>query len=102
MTLLAAAENADLLTRAATCPTAWGLAIGSVAFWLLVPGGKWTAGWSRLLGGLLVALAGTLFAFDLPMFGPLGTQIVFWLLCIVTLGSGVAMISSKSPVYSAL
>lgn len=102
MTLLAAAENADLLTRAATCPTAWGLAIGSVALWLLVPGGKWTAGWSRVLGGLLAALAGVLFAFDLPTFGPIGTQIVFWLLCIVTLGSGVAMISSKSPVYSAL
>jgi NADH-quinone oxidoreductase subunit J len=102
MTPLAAADNADLLTRAVTCPTAWGLAVGALALWLLVPGGRWTATWSRLLGGVLAALSGLLFAFDLPLFGPLGTQIVFWLLCIVTLGSGVAMISAKSPVYSAL
>jgi NADH-quinone oxidoreductase subunit J len=102
MTLLAAADNADLLSKALACPTAWGLAIGSLALWLLVPGGKWTTGWSRILGGLLSALAGVLFACDLPAFGPLGTQIVFWLLALVTLGSGVAMISSKSPVYSAL
>ena len=99
---LAAADNADLLSRAVTCPTAWGLAVGSLALWLLVPGGRWTATWSRILGGVLAAVSGALFALDLPLFGPLGTQIVFWLLCIVTLGSAVAMISAKSPVYSAL
>lgn len=102
MTLLAAADNADLLLRAVTCPTAWGLAVGSLALWLLIPGGRWTATWTRVLGGVMTALAGVLFAVDLPTFGPLGTQVVFWLLCVVTLGSAVAMISAKSPVYSAL
>lgn len=102
MTLLAAADNADLLTRAVTCPTAWGLAAGSIALWLLIPGGRWTANWSRIAGGILALISGVLFAVDLPKFGPLGTQIVFWLLCLVTLGSAVAMISSKSPIYSAL
>jgi NADH-quinone oxidoreductase subunit J len=101
MTLLAAAD-ADLLTKAVTCPTAWGLAVGSLALWLLIPGGRWTASWLRVLGGLLALVSGVLFAVDLPTFGPLGTQIVFWLLCLVTLGSAVAMISAKSPVYSAL
>jgi NADH-quinone oxidoreductase subunit J len=102
MTLLAATDSTDLLIKAVTCPTAWGLAVGSFALWLLVPGGKWSWTWSRLLGGLLAAVAGVLFALDLPLIGPLGTQVIFWLLCIVTLGSGIAMISAKSPVYSAL
>lgn len=102
MILLAAADNADMLMKAVTCPTAWGLAVGSLALWLLIPGSRWTANWSRVLGGVLTALAGVLFAIDLPMFGPLGTQVVFWLLCVVTLGSAVSMISAKSPVYSAL
>ena len=102
MTLLAAVENADWLVRAASCPTAWGLAVGSLALWLLIPGGRWTAGWTRILGGLLAAVSGVLFAFDLPLFGPLGVQVVFWLLATVTLGSAVAMISAKSPIYSAL
>jgi NADH-quinone oxidoreductase subunit J len=105
MTLLAAADSADWLDgliRVAICPTAWGLAIGSVALWLLVPGGRWSGMWTRVVGAVLAAFSGLLFAIDLPMFGALGVQVVFWLLAVVTLGSGVAMISSKSPVYSAL
>jgi NADH-quinone oxidoreductase subunit J len=103
MTVLAAFDNADWLMKVITCPTAWALLIGSIALMLLVPGGKWFSGpRSRILGGVLAAISGALFAVDLPMFGPLGVQVVFWLLAAVTLGSGVAMISSKSPVYSAL
>ena len=103
MTLLAAAENADWLAKASTCPTAWALLIGSLALMLLVPGGHWSNGPRfRILGGVLAAVSGVLFAVDLPLFGPLGVQVVFWLLALVTLGSAVAMISAKSPVYSAL
>lgn len=102
MTLLAASDSADWLTKAVTCPTAWALLVGSIALWLLIPGGRWSAAWSRVLGGILAAVSGVLFAIDLPSFGPLGVQVMFWLLAVVTLGSGVAMISAKSPIYSAL
>jgi NADH-quinone oxidoreductase subunit J len=95
----------DWLTKCATCPTCWALIVGSFALWLLVPGGQ-TKKWARTLGGFLAALSGLLFAVDLPPIGDwnshLGTQIVFWALAAVTLGSGVAMIAARSPVYSAL
>jgi len=100
--LLAATRQADWLTRCATCPTCWALGIGALTLWLLVPGGRWTGNWSRWLGSVLALASGVLFAVDLPLFGPWGVQIVFWLLALVTLGSGVAMISAHSPVYSAL
>jgi NADH-quinone oxidoreductase subunit J len=94
--LLAASDNW------LACPTFWGIAAGAVALWLLVPGGRWSNTWSRIAGGVLAAVSGVLFALDLPLLGNLGTQIVFWLIALVTLGSAVAMISAKSPVYSAL
>lgn len=102
MPLMAAAQEADLLARCLTCPTCWGLIVGSLALWLLIPGGRWTSFWSRALGGALAAVSGVLFAADLPLLGAWGTQVVFWLLALMTLGCGVAMISAKSPLYSAL
>jgi NADH-quinone oxidoreductase subunit J len=57
---------------------------------------------SAWLGGLLLAASGALLAYDLPRLGPWPDQIVFWLLALVTLGGGVAMIVSQSPVYSAI
>jgi NADH-quinone oxidoreductase subunit J len=67
--------------------------------WLLLPT-RLRAG--RLLGSVLVALAGALFAFDLPLLGNWVDQGVFWLLALITLGAAVAMIASYSPVYSAI
>jgi NADH-quinone oxidoreductase subunit J len=90
------------LWNALTCPTAWALAIGACSLWLLVPGGGWISSWPRRLGGVLAAVSALLFAVDLPTLGPLGVQVVFWLLALVTVGSAVAMISAKSPLYSAL
>jgi NADH-quinone oxidoreductase subunit J len=93
---------ADGLERAATCPTFWGIALGAVALWLLIPGGRFTTDIWRTAGGLLTLVSGVLFAIDLPMFAGLPTQIMFWLLAAVTLGSGVAMISARNPLYTAL
>src|SRR5438045_3662412 len=81
------------------CPTFWGLAIGALGLWLLLPT-RFRFGNS--VGGVLVAVAGALFAFDLPLLGNWVDQGVFWLLALITIGGGVAMIASQSPVYSAI
>jgi NADH-quinone oxidoreductase subunit J len=98
----AAGPQADLLSRALFCPTFWAIVLGSLALWLLIPGGRFHATPWRILGGLLTLASGVLFAVELPTFGPLGTQVMFWVLSVVTLGSAVAMLSAHSPVYSAL
>jgi NADH-quinone oxidoreductase subunit J len=90
------------LWRVLSCATCWGFVIGSLALWLLIPGGFVWGRWNRWVGGVLVAISGILFAVDLPLLGNMGEQLVFWSLAVVTLGSGVAMISARSPVYSAL
>jgi NADH-quinone oxidoreductase subunit J len=81
------------------CPTFWALVAGVFGLWLLLPtrvrGGAW-------LGGVLLAASGVLFAYDLPRLSPWLDQSVFWLLALVTLGGGVAMIVAQSPVYSAI
>ena len=87
------------LQTVVACPTFWALVTGSIGLWLLLPtrirGGAW-------LGALLLAASGVLFAYDLPRLGPWLGQSVFWLLALVTLGGGVAMIVAQSPVYSAI
>ena len=81
------------------CPTFWALALGSAGLWMLTPG---RMPYGKTVGGLLVAVAGALFAFDLPLLGDWTSQGVFWLLAAVTLGAAVAMIASRSPVYAAI
>jgi NADH-quinone oxidoreductase subunit J len=81
------------------CPSFWGLVLGAVGLWLLLPSRMRFGG---RIGGLLVAIAGGLFAADMPLFGPWLDQGVFWVLAFITLGGGVAMIASQSPVYSAI
>jgi NADH-quinone oxidoreductase subunit J len=81
------------------CPTFWALAVGTVGLWLLLPA-RMRFGTS--VGSALLAIAGVLLAFDLPLLGERLDQGVFWLLALVTVGGGVAMIASQSPVYSAI
>jgi NADH-quinone oxidoreductase subunit J len=81
------------------CPTFWGLAGGALGLWLLLPT---RVRFGRQIGGTLLALAGGLMAFDLPLHGSGVDQGVFWLLAAVTIGGAVAMITSQSPVYSAI
>jgi NADH-quinone oxidoreductase subunit J len=81
------------------CPTFWALAAGALGLWLLVP---MRVPYGRRLGGVLMAVAGALLAYDLPRLGTWLDQGVFWLLALITLAGAVATISSQSPVYSAI
>src|SRR5438094_696992 len=81
------------------CPTFWALVSGVIGLWLLLPT---RARVGKAAGSLLIAVAGALFAYDLPRLGDWTSQGVFWLLAAVTLGGAVAMIASQSPVYSAI
>jgi NADH-quinone oxidoreductase subunit J len=97
MTLLA--EMALDVKHVCQCATFWSLAVGVVGLCLLLPArrrfGKW-------LGGLLLAVAGGLFAYDLPLLGNWLGQSLYWILAFITLGAAIATISSQSPVYSAI
>jgi NADH-quinone oxidoreductase subunit J len=94
--LLATLPTAQEMVR---CPSFWAIVAGTIGLWLLLPA-RLSLG--RSAGGLLVAIAGFLFALDLPRLGDWTSQGVFWLLAAVTLGGGVAMIASQSPLYSAI
>src|SRR5688572_2260302 len=82
-----------------SCLTFWALLVGATGLWLLLPT-RWRYG--KAVGTLLIAIAGGLFAADLPFLGNRVGQVVFWLLAAITLGAAVAMIASRSPVYSAI
>jgi NADH-quinone oxidoreductase subunit J len=96
-----ATAAAPLWQRYVYCPTFWALALGAVGLWLLIPAGR-TIPAARACGGALAVLAGLLFAFDWPALESWGPQAAFWLLALLTLGAGVAMLAARSPVYSAL
>jgi NADH-quinone oxidoreductase subunit J len=81
------------------CATFWALGSGALGLWLILPA-RFRLG--RSVGGLLVAVSGGLFAYDLPLLGQWVDQGVFWLLAAIAIGGGVAMITSQSPVYSAI
>ena len=49
------------------CPTFWALAVGALGLWQLLP---MRGVYGRRLGGVLMAVAGALFAYDLPRLGP--------------------------------
>ena len=83
--LIAALPTAQEVLR---CPTFWALALGTIGLWLLLPT-RLRIG--KTLGGLLVAVAGGLIAYDLPRLGSWTDQGVFWLLAAVTLGSAVCI-----------
>jgi NADH-quinone oxidoreductase subunit J len=85
----------------AQCCTFWALATGVSSLLLLVPGGA-NSPRLRLLGGLLALVSGVLFACDAPLLEAPAANTVFLLLAALTLGSGVAMIATRDPVYSAL
>src|SRR5688500_2997604 len=81
------------------CPTFWALALGALGLWMLLPT-RFRLG--RGVGSLRLAIAGGVFAYDLPLLGLWVDQGVFWLLALIAIGGGVAMIASQSPIYSAI
>src|SRR5262245_26604629 len=85
--------------HALACPTFWALLLGAIGIWLLLPA---RLRYGRLLGSLLVAAAGVLFAIDLPLLGNWTSQGVFWLLSAITLGGAISTVSSQAPIYSAI
>lgn len=99
--LLAAAEKASGLTArdVLLCPTFWALACGALGLWFVLPS---RVRYGNAIGSVLLAVAGGLFAFDLPLLGPWLDQGVFWLLAGVTLAASICTISSRSPVYCAI
>jgi NADH-quinone oxidoreductase subunit J len=99
--LFAAADKAAGLTArdVFTCPTFWALALGALGLWFVLPA---RVRYGNIIGSVLLAIAGGLFAFDLPLLGPWLDQGVFWLLAGVTLAASVCTISSRSPVYCAI
>jgi NADH-quinone oxidoreductase subunit J len=94
--LLAALPTTNEILR---CPTFWALLVGVIGIWLLLP---LRLRLGRSVGSVLTAIAGALFAYDLPRLGGWMDQGVFWLLAAVTLAGGICTISTQSPVYSAI
>jgi NADH-quinone oxidoreductase subunit J len=82
-----------------TCPTFWALLLGAIGLWFVLPA---RVRYGTTIGGVLLAIAGALFAIDLPRLGDWLDQGVFWFLAAVTLAASVATISSRSPVYCAI
>lgn len=77
----------------------YGLILGGVALWLMLPRKtecRQSAGVA--LGAIALGLLGA----AQPWFGPLATQVVFWLLAALTVAAAACAITARSPVYSAI
>jgi NADH-quinone oxidoreductase subunit J len=102
-----------------TCPTAWGLLLGVIGLWLMVPRAIRIRGLIRSIvlgndahpppvrhgktvGGVLLLLALGLIGADLPWLANPLAQGVFWAMAAVALIAAVSCITAQSPVYSAL
>jgi NADH-quinone oxidoreductase subunit J len=72
------------------------LALGT---WLALPRG---GAWGRALGLVIVAVSLGLFASQTPTLGTWIRDVVFYLLAGITVGSAVATITFRNPVYSAI
>jgi len=82
-------------------PWAWALVTAALALWCLTPKGR-VQRWQTALGGVLGVVSMGLFASRLPGIAPLGQAAIFWLLAAITVVSAAAMISMRSPIYSAI
>ena len=121
--LLLAAETADATKpkwrEIAECPTAWGLFLGVIGLWLMLPqairirsllrtfvlGNDLSAPpvrHGKTVGGVLLLLALGLIGADLPWLANPAAQGVFWAMATITLVAAIGCITAQSPVYSAL
>jgi NADH-quinone oxidoreductase subunit J len=80
-------------------PLAWGIILGGIALWLMLPRG---AAKGRALGAVLGIVAlGFLGSRLLPV-GDWTSNAVFWILAAVTVISAVCTVTFRSPVYCAV
>jgi NADH:ubiquinone oxidoreductase subunit 6 (subunit J) len=85
-------------------PLFWALVAGAVGLWLAIIGGS---RWPRRVGMLLAAVGLLILGSQLPRVsgGPWhawAEQVVFWLLAALAVVSAAAVITMRSPVYSAV
>lgn len=122
--LMLAADAADTTGKPkwqeiAECPTAWGLLLGTIGLWLMLPQAIRIRGLLRsvvlgsdshappvrhgkTVGGVLLVLALGLVGADLPWLANPLAQGVFWAMAAITLVAAIGCITAQSPVYSAL
>jgi NADH-quinone oxidoreductase subunit J len=80
-------------------PLAWGVILGGLAVWLMLPRGSAKG---RSLGAVLGVIAlGFLGSRLLPL-GQWSTNAVFWVLSAITVASAVCTVTFRSPVYCAV
>jgi NADH-quinone oxidoreductase subunit J len=80
-------------------PLAWGIILGGLALWLMIPRGSAKG---RSLGVVLgIAALGCLGSRLLPL-GDWSTNTVFWILSAVTVASAACTVTFRSPVYCAV
>ena len=80
-------------------PLTWGVVLGGLSLWLMLPRGSSKG---RALGAVLgIAALGCLGARLLPL-GPWDTNVVFWILSGVSVASAACTVTFRSPVYCAV
>ncbi|HEY2828071.1 MAG TPA: hypothetical protein VGJ04_10760, partial [Pirellulales bacterium] len=80
-------------------PLTWGVILGGLAMWLMLPRGSAKG---RSLGVVLgIAALGCLGSRLLPL-GDWSTNTVFWILSAVTVASAACTVTFRSPVYCAV
>lgn len=80
-------------------PLAWGVILGGLAFWLMLPRGSAKG---RSLGAVLgIAALGCLGSRLLPL-GDWSSNAVFWILSAVTVVAAACTVTFRSPVYCAV
>lgn len=99
------ARNAWVVGRS---PLAWAIVAGALCLLLLLPGGlgarvdKKQRRALRMLGMLLGFASAGFWVAALPGLGDPISQVVFWLLAAITIGSAAAMITMRDAVYAAI
>ncbi len=86
----------DQLVRSPLC---WGIVLGATSLWLLLSGGSETL---RGIGKLLGAISLLMLTATLMIVGDWSSQLVFWVLALITTGGAAAAITARSPVYTAI
>jgi NADH-quinone oxidoreductase subunit J len=74
-------------------------ALGAAGLWLMLPGRRL----QQRATGAVLGLAGLgLIASQVPGLGGIGSNTVFWILAVLTVGSGAATVTLRNPVYCAI